>query len=113
MSGALVAEVLDNAAAHELSHAEVRLLVCLAERARDSTRECWPGMDELCHRMGVQNDRAVGKVLQSLASKGLEARVPIKAPDNGQPILDSRGRQVFAARGHQTTYRVPRFKARP
>ena len=68
-------------------------------------------MDGLRHRMGVQNERAVGKVLQSLATKGLESRVPIQAPDNGRPILDSRGRQVFAARGHRTMYRVPRLKA--
>lgn len=108
-----MAEVLDAAGAHELTHAEVRLLVCLAERANDATRECWPGMDELRHRMDVQNERAVGKVLQSLASKGLEVRKPVRAPD-GTACRDSRGRPLYAMSGHRTTYRLPDLmEARP
>ena len=112
MSGRLVAEVLDNASAHGLTHAEVRLMVCIAERANDATRECWPGMDELRHRMDVETERAVGKVLRSLASKGLEVRRPVKSVE-GRGVRDSDGRPLFAVRGHQTVYRVPDMKARP
>ncbi|MCC5580613.1 helix-turn-helix domain-containing protein [Microtetraspora sp. AC03309] len=93
----LVAEVLDNAPM-DLTPAERLMLVALAEDARDETRVCWPGMDKLVRRTGLQPD-SIRRVFQRLAKRGLEVRVPIGK--------DKQGRPIFAREHVQTNYRLP------
>ena len=42
--------------------------------------------------------------------EGLEVRVPITKVD-GTELVDSKGRPVYAAQGHQSVYRLPHFSA--
>lgn len=79
------------------------LLAVLADRAGERTRECWPGMGELCHLTGLGPD-AVRKALRQLADHGLDPRVPIGK--------DRKGKLVFAAHGHRTQYRIPKQSRR-
>ncbi|MBS2963816.1 helix-turn-helix domain-containing protein [Actinocrinis puniceicyclus] len=99
MAISLVVEVLDHAP-RELTQAELVVLVVLAEQAREATRECWPGMELICHRSRLQED-SVRKVFQRLAARGLEVRVPVGKSRSGQPI--------YAHHGARTLYRIPRF----
>ena len=96
----LYREVKDHAPA-DLDTGELALLLILADDANDQTRECFPGMDEICRWMRMGAD-GVGRVLQRLAKHGLEVRVPV-----GE---DRTGRTIYAKKGVQTTYRLPRFK---
>lgn len=84
----------------DLDTGELALLLILADEANDQTRECFPGMDELCAYMRMS---AVGvrKILQRLAQRGIDVRVPV--------AKDSTGRVVYAVKGARTTYRLPRF----
>lgn len=84
----------------DLDTGELALLLILADEANDATRECFPGMDEICRWMRMSAD-GVGRVLQRLAKHGLEVRVPV-----GE---DKTGRTIYAKKGVQTTYRLPRF----
>jgi hypothetical protein len=95
----LVDEVLDHAPA-ELTTPERFLLVLLAKAARDEARTCWPGMDTLARQMGI-SERRVRQLLNQLAQRGYEVRVPSGVDKNGMP--------VFASKGHATVYRLPVF----
>jgi hypothetical protein len=99
MAISLVVEVLDHAP-RELTQAELVVLVVLAEQAREDTRECWPGMELICHRSRLQED-SVRRVFQRLAARGLEVRVPVGKSKSGQPI--------YAHHGARTLYRIPCF----
>lgn len=68
--------------------AERMVVVVLAHRADEKTRECWPGMASLAADTGLHED-TVRKALTSLDRKG----VPLRA--------------TSAARGHRTVYRIP------
>jgi hypothetical protein len=81
-----------------LTLAERNVLLELADCANDKTRLAYPGMEELV-RMTDLPQTTVSKCLQRLAGKGIELRVAVGVDKNGRP--------VFAARGHQTTYRIP------
>lgn len=98
----LIVEVLDRAPA-ELAPQERLLLVVLAEAAADETRECWPGMETLTHRVGLWA-RRVREVLADLGQRGYKVRVPSGVDKHGMP--------VFASKGHRTVYRVPTFPQR-
>jgi len=84
----------------DLDTGELALLLILADEANDETRECFPGMDELCTYMRMS---AVGvrKILQRLAQHGIDVRAPIGK--------DGSGRVIYAQKGARTTYRIPRF----
>ncbi len=97
----LVQEVLHHAP-DGLDTAARLVLVVIAQDANDMTRVGYPGMDVLARRSGLSPD-AVQKVLRRLASHGLEVRVPLGK--------DKNGRLFFAARGRQSTYRVPNLRA--
>lgn len=99
MAISLVVEVLDHAP-RDLTQAELVLLVVLAEQAREETRECWPGVELICHRSRLQED-SVRRVFQRLAARGLEVRVPVGKSKSGQPI--------YAHHGARTLYRIPCF----
>jgi hypothetical protein len=96
----LVAEALDHAPA-ELTPSERLVLLVLAEDANNKTRTCSPGMDVLTRRTGLTED-GVRKVLQQLAARGHELRVPVG--------IDTHGRPIYAKRGHRTTYRIPELR---
>jgi hypothetical protein len=99
MAISLVVEVLDHAP-RDLTQAELVVLVVLPEQAREETRECWPGMELICHRSRLQED-SVRKVFQRLAARGLEVRVPVGKSKSGQ--------SVYAHHGARTLYRIPHF----
>jgi hypothetical protein len=84
----------------DLDTGELALLLILADEADEDTRECFPGMDELCAYMRMGAD-GIGRILQRLAKRGLEVRVVVDK--------DKIGRPVYAKRGMRTTYRLPRF----
>lgn len=102
MSIRLIVEVLDHAPA-DLTSQERLVLVVLAEGARDHTRTCWPGMDLLAHRTGLDASN-VRRALDRLTRRGYALRVPLGT--------DKHGRPVYAYRGHATAYRVPELERR-
>lgn len=95
-------EVLKHAPA-ELNPTERLTLVAIAESCRSDTRMTYyrDGWDaaELARRVGVTSE-SLTKVFRSLAAKGCEVRVA-HAVKNGKP--------VFAFKGKQTTFKLPRF----
>lgn len=72
----------------------------IADDANDKTRRSWIKMPELMQRTGIKTESGVRKVLQRLAARGWEFRVPITTGKDG--------RAVFAARGHSLDYTVPK-----
>ncbi len=102
MSVELIVEVLKHAPA-ELNPTERLTLVAIAESCRTDTRMTYyrDGWDaaELARRVGVTAE-SLTKVFRSLAAKGCEVRVA-HAMKNGKP--------VFAFKGKQTTFKLPRF----
>lgn len=84
----------------DLDTGELALLLILADEANDQTRECFPGMDELCTYMRMTAD-GIGRILQRLAKRGIELRAPVGK--------DKNGRVVYARKGVRTTYVIPRF----
>ena len=84
----------------DLDTGELALLLILADEANDETRECFPGMEELSTYMRMSAD-GVGRILQRLAARGIEVRVPFGK--------DKTGRVVYARKGVRTTYVIPRF----
>lgn len=66
------------------------------------------GLAEIC---GV-TPRAISDALTQLGRSGYEMRRPITGAD-GKPVTDSRGRLVFAAKGHALSLWVPRLLPRP
>lgn len=105
MSIGLIVEVLDHAPP-TLTSGERLVLVVIAEWANDKTREArqtnnW-NLDTICHRAGIKR-AGLKSVLQGLAKKGLEVRVPVK---------EVGGNPVYAFEGTAMTFRVPKFDQR-
>ncbi|MEO3786874.1 hypothetical protein ABGB12_26410 [Actinocorallia sp. B10E7] len=92
-----------------LSSGERLVVLEIADQANDMTRQAFGRdlLDIVARRTGFAGTKQVGKVLGKLAEKGIELRVQIVK--NGRPLVDRRGRPVFAYEGHQTTYRIPVF----
>lgn len=103
MSVELVVEVIKHAPP-DLNSTERMLLVVIAESCNKDSRTTWyrDGWDEaeLCRRVGIAQ-RSLSRVLTGLSKKGVEVRVPHKHAADGTPL--------FAFRGRQVTYRLPRF----
>ncbi|WP_203823220.1 helix-turn-helix domain-containing protein [Paractinoplanes ferrugineus] len=95
-------EVIKHAPA-DLNPTERLTLVVIAESCRTETRMTYyrDGWDaeELARRVGVTPE-SLTKVFRSLAKKGLEVRVPHAVKD---------GKPVFAFKGKQTTFKLPRL----
>jgi hypothetical protein len=96
----LIVEVLDRAP-ETLTSGERLVLVVIAEWANDNTREArqthgW-NLETICRRAGIKRS-GLKSVLQGLAKKGLEVRVPVKVKD---------GKPVYAYEGTALTFRVP------
>lgn len=112
MSGRLVGEVVDwlqTEAADGLTTAEAAILLVIAERAHDRTRDMWRHriddypLYERLKRATRLSDAGLSKALQRLARRGLECRVPIGTNKHGKP--------VFAAKGHSMQFRLPELPA--
>lgn len=102
MSVELIVEVLKHAPA-DLNPTERLTLVVIAESCRTGSRttyyrDTWDA-DELARRVGITAD-SLTKVFRSLAKKGCEVRVPHMVKD---------GKPIFAFKGKQTTFKLPRF----
>ena len=67
--------------------------------------------DGLTERTGM-SAQAVTRVLARLAAVNYEMRIQIANRD-GDPVTDSLGRPLFAAKGHALRFRVPPLTARP
>ena len=112
MSGRLVGEVVDwlqTPAADGLTPAEAVILLVIAERAHDKTRDMWRHriddypLYERIKRAARLSDAGLSKALQRLAKRGLECRVQVGT--------DRRGRPVYAAKGHSMRFRLPELPA--
>ena len=112
MSGRLVGEVIDwlqTPPAEGLTMAEAAVLMVIAERAHDKTREMWRhriddrSLYERIKAVTRQSDAGLTKTLQRLAARGLECRVPIATGKDGRP--------VYAARGKSMRFRLPELPA--
>jgi len=104
-----VVDWLQSPAADGLTTAEAAILLVIAERAHDKTREMWRhriddhSLYERIKRAARLSDAGLSKALQRLAKRGLECRVPIGT--------DKRGRPVYAARGRSMAFRLPELPA--
>lgn len=98
----IVAEVIHDGPCSDgpdgLIDAEFKLLMVLAEDARDATRECWPGMAELVARTHKAAS-TVRRLLTSLERKKLIKRLPARRIQPG-------AHEVVAHRGRRTVYRI-------
>ena len=112
MSGRLVGEVVDwlqTPPADDLTTAEAVILLVIAERAHDKTREMWRHriddypLYERLKRAARLSDAGLSKALQRLARRGLECRVPIATGKDGRP--------VYAAKGKSMRFRLPELPA--
>lgn len=111
MATRLVGEVVEwllTPAANGLTPAERAVLLVIAERANETTREMWRfkadtiSLDERI-AVAVGTPKGLQKVLWRLASRGVEVRIPIAQGDDGRP--------VFAARGRAMRFRLPELPA--
>jgi hypothetical protein len=100
MAWQLVHEVvtfLQTKGADQLNASERLALMLVAERASAETRKAWESDNwNLGRALGVDRAR---KVLERLASHGIEIRVQVG--------IDSKGNPVFAFRGKSVTYFLP------
>src|SRR5690554_1911929 len=89
--------------------AEAAVLLVIAERAHDKTREMWRhriddhSLFERIRRVTRQTDAGLSKTLRRLARRGLECRVPIATGSDGRP--------VYAAKGRAMRFRLPELPA--
>lgn len=112
MSGRLVGEVIDwlqTPAADGLTLAERTILIVIAERSNERTRDAWR------HRTDEQNlydrirkatkleNKGLSSALRRLRDRGLEVRVPIKKGKDG--------RTIYAHEGMSMRFRLPDLPA--
>lgn len=114
MSGRLVGEVVDwllSPAAQELnlSHAERVVLLVIAERANETTREMWRHrgddqslLERICAAAKLTKNGA-SSLFKRLAGRGLDVRIPVKVGRDGRP--------VYAFEGTSMRFRLPEFPA--
>jgi hypothetical protein len=112
MSGRLVGEVVEwlrTPAAAGLTMAERIVLVVIAERSNDETREMWRfKADDVTLAERIQGAAGIDSTglrhaLQRLKKRGLEVRVPVKHGKDG--------RAVYAFKGYAMQFRLPAFPA--
>ncbi|WP_030437379.1 hypothetical protein [Actinoplanes subtropicus] len=101
----LIREVVAYLPGSALTPAERTTLFAIAEAADANTREAYQCTGEngrrrwvLAEIVGVGDD-GLKSILQRLAKRDLEVRVPIGK--------DKKERVIYAVKGHQTTYRLP------
>jgi hypothetical protein len=112
MSGRLVGEVVDwllTPAAADLTLAERIILLVIADRSNDDTRDMWrfkiDGITLAERIQGAAGIDATGlrHALQRLRKRGLEVRVPVKHGKDGRP--------VYAFKGSAMRFRLPPLPA--
>ncbi len=110
MAVSLISEVMAFVTGSDLAPTERFVLVAIAEQANAKTRQAWQESGNggrrrwnLAEAVGL-SPTGLRDVLQRLAKRGLEVRVPLSK--------DSKGRVVYAVHGRQTTYRLPGFPRR-
>jgi hypothetical protein len=113
MSGRLVGEVVEwlrTPAAADLTAAERVVLLVIAERANETTREMWRHKvddvslsERIREALGGVDKTNLSKVFKKLASRGLEVRIPVSTAANG--------RVVYSCRGRSTRFHVPPLPA--
>lgn len=112
MSGRLVGEVVEwlrTPAAADLTAAERLVLLVIAERANEATREMWRhkvdgvSLSERIREATGMDKTNLSKVFKKLASRGLEVRIPVSVAANG--------RVVYSCRGRTTRFHVPTLPA--
>lgn len=101
----LIVEVMDHAP-EGISSGQRLVLLVIAEWANDATRvaiqtKTWT-LDTICRRAGIQR-AGLKSILQGLAKKGLEVRVPISVKD---------GKPTFAYEGKAVTFKLPELAKR-
>ncbi|WP_197085285.1 hypothetical protein [Saccharothrix sp. ST-888] len=87
----LIVEVMNHAPS-TLTHREAWVLAVLAEDANDTTRACWPGIEDdprTVHRMRLPGRSSRYEVLKALRMKGA-----LEVVESGR-------------RGHRAVYRIP------
>jgi len=94
----LYREIRDHAPAG-WTHAERLVAWVIADDASDETRRSWIKLPEIMARTGIKTESGVRQVLQRLAARGYEFRIPIAKGRDGRP--------VFAAKGHSLDFLVP------
>ena len=109
MAGRLIGEVMTYLDRHpEVTTAERLVLILIADRARLGTRRAWSSRrqdgtrDWDLARLAGMTEVGLRKVVQKLAKRWLDVRVPHGWDSNGTPI--------YAHRGSQVTYRLPDLK---
>lgn len=112
MAGRLVGEVaewLRSPAAAGLTLAERAVLLIIAERAHEKTRQMWryktddvTSFEYICQVTGMDRG-GLTKALRKLAARDLEVRVPLDFDRNGKP--------VFAYRGAAMKFALPELPA--
>ena len=100
MSGRLVGEVaewLRSPAAEGMTLAERTVLLIVAERSNEKTREMWryktdeaTSFEYICQVAGIDRS-GLTKALRKLAVRGFEVRVPLDFDRNGRPIFAFKG----------------------
>jgi hypothetical protein len=112
VSGRLVGEVIDwlqTPPAEGLTMAEATILMVIAERSHDKTREMWRhrgddrSLYERIRTAARLGDRGMSAALRRLRERGLDVCVPIGT--------DKHGRTVYAARGRSMRFRLPELPA--
>jgi hypothetical protein len=81
-----------------LTSAERLLVLEIADQCRDTTRECFPGTEALI-RLTDLSERSIQELLNRIAKKWIELRVPLGKGKQGQPYYSHAGRRI--------TYRFP------
>lgn len=82
----------------DLPDAEWRILVVLCESARDETRLCWPGFDEI-HDGTDKAESTIRRLLTNLERRKLIKRLTARQIQPG-------AMPVVAYRGHRTVYEI-------
>lgn len=95
----LYREVLDHAPP-DITSGELLVWLVIADDAKDGTRIGWIDQAKLQRRTRL-SERGIRQALHKLAGRGFELRV--------QRGTDKTGRPVFAHRGMQLTYKLPKL----
>ncbi|MFF0309784.1 hypothetical protein ACFYSC_20340 [Streptosporangium sp. NPDC004379] len=91
-----------------LSSGERLVALEIADQANEQTRRAYGrGMlKTVVRRTGYADEKQLGKVLGKLSANGIELRVPVRDKE-GRIVVDSRGRTVYACKGHELNFYVP------
>lgn len=92
----------------KLSSGERLVALEIADQANEKTRRAYGKsvLEAVIRRTGYADGKQLGKVLGKLAANGVELRVPLR-DRHGKPVVDKRGRTVYACNGHELNFYIP------